>query len=245
MQRLDLTLANPAENVALDEALLAAAEQSATEVGLLRLWEADSPFVVLGRASPADREVNREACQNRGIPVLRRASGGATVVGGPGCLMYAVILPYEGNPQLRQLDLCHQFVMTRLREAANAAMNSQEGAPQIGLQGICDLTLGGRKFSGNSLRCRRTHFLYHGTVLYDFDLTIISELLGTPTRMPDYRESRDHAEFVTNFPSTAAKLREAIAQAWQATQPANDWPREEVRRLVHEKYTQADWTWSR
>lgn len=244
MQRLDLTLATPAENVALDEALLTAAEQSATEVGLLRLWEADSPFVVLGRASQADREVNREACRKQGIPVLRRASGGATVVAGPGCLMYAVILPYEGNPQLRQLDICHQFVMTKLRDAARAAA-SQEAAPQIGLQGICDLTLGGRKFSGNSLRCRRTHFLYHGTVLYDFDLTLISELLGTPTRMPDYRENRDHADFVTNFPATAAKLREAIAEAWQATEPVSDWSQEEVQRLVREKYTQDDWTWSR
>jgi len=244
MQRLDLSLATPAENVALDEALLAAAEQSATEVGLLRLWEADSPFVVLGRASQGAREVNREACRSRGVPVLRRASGGATVVAGPGCLMYAVILPYAGNPQLRQLDICHQFVMTKLRSAATAAISPLE-SPQIDLQGICDLTLAGRKFSGNSLRCRRTHFLYHGTVLYDMDLALISELLGQPTRMPDYRENRDHADFVTNFPSTAAKLRETIAQAWQATEPVTDWPQEEVQRLVREKYTQADWTWSR
>ncbi|MEX1039891.1 MAG: lipoate--protein ligase family protein [Pirellulaceae bacterium] len=244
MQRLDLTLATPAENVALDEALLTAAEESATEVGLLRLWEADSPFVVLGRASQAGREVNREACRNRGVPVLRRASGGATVVAGPGCLMYAVILPYEGNPQLRQLDLCHQFVMTKLRSAATAAISPLE-SPQIDLQGICDLTLAGRKFSGNSLRCRRTHFLYHGTVLYDYDLTLIGDLLGTPTRMPDYRENRDHADFVTNFPSTAAKLRDAIIHAWDATEPVTDWPQAEVQRLVQEKYTQDAWTWSR
>ena len=30
--------------------------------------------------------------------------------------------------------------------------------------------MGELKFSGNSLRVRRTHLLYHGTLLYDFSL---------------------------------------------------------------------------
>ncbi len=35
-----------------------------------------------------------------GIPVLRRASGGAAIVIGPGCLMYALVLSYELRPSL-------------------------------------------------------------------------------------------------------------------------------------------------
>ena len=101
MQYLDLTLPTPAENVALDEALLEEAEASASPVETLRLWEPRQPLVVVGRSSRADGEVRIEVCRELGIPVLRRISGGAAVVSGPGCLMYALVLSYHLRPELR------------------------------------------------------------------------------------------------------------------------------------------------
>ena len=51
MRYLDLTLPTPAENLALDEALLEAAEQSGDPGETLRVWEPDEPMVVVGRSS--------------------------------------------------------------------------------------------------------------------------------------------------------------------------------------------------
>ena len=55
MRLLDLTLPTAAENVALDEALLdaaeAASEQGSEEPEVLRLWEPTQFFVVVGRSS--------------------------------------------------------------------------------------------------------------------------------------------------------------------------------------------------
>jgi lipoate-protein ligase A len=83
MQRLELTLDTPAENIALDEALLDEAEARGPEAEYLRVWESRAPLVVLGRSSKAE-EVNLAACRERGMPVLRRSSGGAAIVAGPG-----------------------------------------------------------------------------------------------------------------------------------------------------------------
>jgi len=236
MQLLDLTLSSPEENLALDEALLNSAESGSQPVEVLRLWEPVEPLVVIGRASKLHEEVNVEACHKQGVRYLRRASGGAAVVTGRGCLMYAVVLSYELHPQLTALDICHQHVMGRLQKALASDV------PEIDFQGTCDLTLHGRKFSGNSLRCKRSHLIYHGTLLYDFDLPLIPELLRTPPRMPDYREQRPHESFVTNVPMGGETLRNRLIEAWEITGPMVDWPRQMTAQLVAEKYTNSEWT---
>jgi lipoate-protein ligase A len=92
MKLLDLTLLAPAENLALDEALLEAAETGELNDDVLRLWEFPAPAIVVGRSSRVAEEIHQEAARAAGIPVLRRASGGAAIVAGPGCLMYSVVL---------------------------------------------------------------------------------------------------------------------------------------------------------
>ncbi|MBI1248848.1 lipoate--protein ligase family protein [bacterium] len=236
MQLLDLTLATPEENLALDEALLIQAEEQESPCEVLRIWEPDQPLVVIGRASKIDEEVDTEVCRERNVPVLRRASGGAAVVTGPGCLMYAVVLSYELRPQLAALDVCHQFVMGRIQRTL------AKEVPEIGFQGTCDLTLEGRKFSGNSLRCKRRSLIYHGTLLYDFDLKLIHQLLRTPPRMPDYRQERSHESFVTNVPIARETIRERLVEAWPTNGEMTDWPKDLTDRLVAEKYIKNEWT---
>ena len=111
MRDPDLTLSTPEENLALDEALLDQAEQSPEPLETLRFWEPAALMAVLGRSSHAEVEVDQEACRSDGVPVLRRASGGATILTGPGCLMYALVLSYELRPTLRAVDVAHHVVL--------------------------------------------------------------------------------------------------------------------------------------
>src|SRR5262245_57428061 len=103
MLLLDLTLPSAAENVALDEALLDAAESGEAQNEVLRLWESPEPLVVVGRSSRVGAEVDLDTCRAGNVPVLRRPSGGAAIVAGPGCLMYSVVLRYAGREHLRLL----------------------------------------------------------------------------------------------------------------------------------------------
>lgn len=235
MHLLDLTLDTPAENLALDEALLEEAEESGEPRELLRIWESSQTAVVLGRSSRIGDEACREECLRRGVPILRRASGGAAVVIGPGCLMYGVVLSYQLRPELAMLDEAHRFVLGRVADGVRQAV------PDVELQGTSDLAWRERKFSGNSLRCKRTHLLYHGTILYDFPLERIEELLGVAPRQPNYRRGRSHGEFVTNLPTSAAELRAGIIAAWESPPARLEWPREMVQHFVAERYSQASW----
>ncbi|MGA2031792.1 MAG: lipoate--protein ligase family protein [Thermoguttaceae bacterium] len=235
MHYLDLTLPTPAENLALDEALLEEAERAAEPQETLRLWESDRPLVIVGRSSRIAAEVHGSACRSLGIPVLRRISGGAAVVAGRGCLMYALVLSHRQRPQLQSLDQTHRLVLGRL--AAALALH----ASGLEVQGISDLAMQGRKVSGNSVRVRRHHTLYHGTLLYDFALELIDRCLRMPPRQPAYRGARPHEAFVANLPVERTDLRSVLLSAWQAVEPRRGWPQADTARLAAEKYSRPEW----
>ena len=98
-----------------------------------------------------------------------------------------------------------------------------------------------RKFSGNSLRCKREHLLYHGTILYNFPLELISRCLDLPPRQPAYRQQREHAAFVANFPATRDQLIACIQDAWGVGESLSTWPEQKVAELVANRYAQASW----
>lgn len=218
MRLLDLTLPTSEENLALDVALLEEAERGALTDEVLRLWEPQSFTVVLGRSSQIALEVDQEACERRGIPILRRSSGGAAIVTGPGCLMYAVVLDLEQRPRLRAINEIHAFVLGKLADALNRL------TPGVSRQGTSDLALENRKFSGNSLRVKRNHALYHGTLLYNFPLPLVGECLLTPPRQPEYRQGRRHEEFIQNLPMAPDQLRHALIMAFAASSSPGHWP---------------------
>ena len=235
MRYLDLTLPTAAENLALDEALLDEAEANETPDETLRLWEPRQPMVVVGRSSQFHVEVRLDACRELGIPVLRRSSGGASIVTGPGCLMYALVVSYRLRPRLRVLSEAHHWVLDILGGALRAHV------PGVECQGTSDLAIGGRKFSGNSARCRRDHLLYHGTLLYDFPLEMVERCLAMPPRMPDYRERRPHESFLTNLPLARETIRDSLVEAFGAKESCCTWPEHRTAQIVAEKYSLAEW----
>ncbi len=248
MQLLDLTLPLPTENLALDEALLDACAAGEISGGVLRVWEPEDYFVVLGRSSDPSAEVNLAACRAMRIPVLRRASGGGTILAGPGCLMYAVVLGYDSHPELKSIPRAHHVVLNRMATALAPLVPGitlagtsdlafsllPSPSPSLTGRGIMESTL--QKFSGNALRAKRTHFLYHGTLLYDFNLERVGQLLAKSKREPLYRNARAHREFIANLPATRQQLVAALTTGWQANEQLLNWPQEQMQRIVQEKY---------
>ena len=234
MRLLDLTLPTPAENLALDEALLEAAEAGQSGEAL-RFWESAVPFVVLGYANHANAEADLPACKAAGIPVLRRASGGGTVLQGPGCLNYSLVLNCD-RPGLHSIPAANRAVMETNRAALQSLLPGK-----VAVQGHTDLTFDGRKFSGNAQRRKRQHLLFHGTFLLHFDLALIDTALRMPTHQPTYRQSRAHRDFVCNVGLSGDVVRAAIASAWRASDGAGEPPVDAVARLVAEKYSLSEW----
>lgn len=243
MRYLELTLSTPAENLALDEALLDEAEAAPSPLETLRVWESPETIVVVGRSSQIQQEVNLARCQERNVPVLRRPSGGAAVVLGPGCLVYALVLSRKLRPEARRVDTAHRYVLGKIAGAL------RECVPGVASAGTSDLVLtqGNSvaalqiKCSGNSVRVKRHHLLYHGTLLYEFPLDQISQYLPMPPRTPDYRAGRSHGRFLANLPLARRTICSLLRRAWSADEPLADWPQARTARLSSEKYCRAAW----
>ena len=237
MTLLDLTLPSPAENLALDEALLDAAE-SGSSGEVLRFWESPTPFVVVGYANKITGEVNVAACAAKGIPILRRCSGGGTVVQGPGCLNYAVILRITETSPTRSISAANQFIMEHNRRAISS-INHQPSTINLSVCGHTDLALGNLKFSGNAQRRRKNFLLFHGTLLLNFHLPLISELLNMPSLQPDYRNGREHEQFITNLNLPAETVKRVLTAEWSVTSDSAMQPK--LPAALVDKYNSAAW----
>lgn len=207
----DFSLKTPQENILYDDALLALAEEG-RRGEVLRFWEASQPFIVLGRVSKMEEDVNLPAALEDGVPVVRRSSGGGTVVQGKGCLNYSLILSKEEHPQIVDLKRAYEFILGRVIEAlgrlgVNAAFHPISDIALVGDQ---------KKISGNAQRRLRKFILHHGTILYDFDLAIIERYLKFPQSVPEYRGRRAHLDFVTNIFVPAERIKEEIGKAFEA-----------------------------
>lgn len=236
---LDLALDSPAQNLALDEALLDWADLHPGQQ-VLRTWQSNQTFVVLGYGNEVAREVNRAACQQHGIPIMRRCSGGGTVLLGPGCFNFSLVLESSAHPDLQSVAGTNRFILHR----HCTALASLLGRP-ISIQGHTDLVVDGRKFCGNAQRRGRRCLLFHGTFLLQTDLEKMSQLLPLPSRRPDYRDNRTHVDFLTGLNLPAARIRAALCQVWQAHQPMEDWPKEATGALASTKYSQDEWNFKR
>ena len=168
----------------------------------LCVWEAPAAAVVLGRSADAAVDVDEESCNRAGIPIVRRESGGGTVLLGPGCLNYTLILSLDLRPALRDVNESYAAILGAVARAAVVHGSGRDGA---------DLTVGNRKFGGCAQRRRRCTILHHGTILSEFRIEDTTRFLREPRRQPAYRCGRRHQDFLTNVPidpAFGARMRE-------------------------------------
>lgn len=234
--KLSLTLLPSSEHeLACDEALLDACEGgSGAEV--LRFWQPREMCVVVGYANHVADEVNLSYCRARSIPVLRRCTGGGTVLQAPGCLNYSLVFQVPDDGPLRTITSTNRFIMERHR----AALGSLTGL-SVRVEGFTDLAVNGRKFSGNSQRRKMRSILFHGCFLLQADLDLIEKSLRMPSRQPGYRQHRSHNDFLMNLKIPAQSLIASLSSAWNATEVLEDPPVDQIDQLVKEKYRRPEW----
>ncbi len=226
------------EQLALDEALLDEAHEGHLASPVARTWMATEPTVVVGSSSRIADEVDRAVCGRVGIRIVRRPSGGLTVLLGPGCVMWTVVVPLAGpTPAIERI---HAALLDPLAAALREA-----GRPVV-RRGSSDLAVvtadGERKVSGNALRVRRGGILYHGTLLDSFDLALVGQVLRHPPREPDYRAGRHHGAFLANLDLGRGALDVAVRKAFRAEAVTMSWPAARAEALVRERYECTEWT---
>ncbi|MFH1878319.1 MAG: lipoate--protein ligase family protein [Candidatus Omnitrophota bacterium] len=231
---------SPEENVALDELLLIKAENGFME-GSLRFWESSEYFVVAGRASVIEEDCFSLICRGDGVKIIRRVSGGGTVLQGPGCLNFSLILPYPDGLKYTDIKGSYEWILKRLSGALSVPGRSIEVLP------VSDLVIGGRKISGNAQARKRGFFLHHGTFLTGFDLSKISRYLKHPPKEPAYRQKREHADFLADIPVEKKEIKETVKKLFLGD-TVREWAPERedldgLAYLVEKKYSRAEWNY--
>ena len=245
MQLLDLSFDSPPENLACDEALLEECENGDSDE-VLRFWESPRYFVVVGYTGKIAEEANVQTCRELDIPILRRCSGGGTVLQGAGCLNYSLIARIPEGQSLTGIAQTNCAVMQAQARALSRALSTQRRSTPVAIRGYTDLVLadsvrGELKFSGNAQRRKRNFFLFHGTFLLNFDLSLVPRVLREPKLQPEYRAQRAHSEFIVNLNLPAQTVKTALIEEWDATGVLPSPPRARIAELVAEKYARAQW----
>lgn len=150
---------DPAFNLALEEWFMTHNEGDFT-----LLWR-NSPTVVIGRNQNARAEIDFGRLKEQGISLVRRSSGGGAVYHDLGNINFSFITDKrEDMPDAARL--CAP-VIDFLRSLSLSAECS----------GRNDMTTGGAKFSGSARCCLDGRFLFHGTLLFDADLSVMAGVL--------------------------------------------------------------------
>jgi lipoate-protein ligase A len=199
------------------------------------MWQPREYFVAAGYSNRILVEVDQAACAADCVPVFRRCSGGGTVLQGPGCLNYALILRHDENERFADLIRCYNFVLERHREMFTALTGAT-----VSIGGTSDLVIEGRKFSGNAQYRKRNYSLVHGTFLLDIDFSRIERYLPMPSKEPAYRQRRTHREFLCNLHLDPDLVKRCVRETWSATEELKA-PPPGVQRLVGQRYSRPQW----
>lgn len=176
-------------NLAWDELL--ARQAGETGQAAFRLWANPSLAVVIGYSERPEKAAYLDRCRLDGLPVLKRFSGGGSVLIGPGVLNYCLTLPAgPSSPGLRDAFRLAARVLGRALASLGVAAEWEPPS---------DLAVGGRKLSGNSQARRWGAVLIHGTLLADLDSVLLERYLPLPNRQPAYRQGRGHRQFVVSL----------------------------------------------
>ncbi|MCE2805218.1 MAG: lipoate--protein ligase family protein [Gemmataceae bacterium] len=235
MEYLNHSLPTLKDNLALDEALLLEREENPARGNILRVWKMDTLAVAMGSGGKINEELHYSICRREQVEVQRRSSGGGTVVVGPGCLLYTLVLDSEIDPGIGTIAGSYERILDPLAEALSRPERV------VSRKGISDLALGEMKVSGSAQQRKRRFVLHHGTLLLNMDLSHLPRLLPQPPRQPDYRLDRDHSSFTTNLELSESETIEALTRAFKASREGKLPPAELVDRSLQERFNDPTW----
>jgi lipoate-protein ligase A len=168
--------------------------------------EGCSPTIVLGISGKEEELVDQEKTTQDSIPIVRRFSGGGTVIVDEDTLFVTFICQKE----LHDFPAYPEPIMRWTASIYQDVFNH----PDFSLREN-DYVLADKKCGGNAQYIKKHRWLHHTSFLWNFTKERMDYLLH-PKKTPNYREGRTHHDFLCTlqevFPTKAAFLQ-ALTQA--------------------------------
>lgn len=227
---------DPAFNLATEEFLL---DNKTDDCFYLYI---NRPSIIVGKHQNSLAEINVEYVKENNIDVVRRLSGGGAVFHDPGNLNFSFIM----NKEINNTEGFKKYTRPILDVLKSLGVDAK-------FEGRNDLTIDGKKFSGNAKCIYNGKILQHGTLLFSSRLPDLSKALKVnPLKFKD-KAVKSVRSRVTNIsehlkqPISLDAFENQIFEHIQNLYPSSktykltDDDILAIKKLVDEKYGTWDW----
>ncbi|SIS47562.1 lipoate--protein ligase [Salimicrobium flavidum] len=235
---------DPTINLAIEEYALKNLDISETYL----LFYINEPSIIIGKNQNAIEEINTDFVEENGIHVVRRLSGGGAVYHDQGNLNFSFITKDDGNS-------FHDFA--KFTEPVVNALQ-QFGAPAE-LSGRNDLTIEGRKISGNAQFTTKGRMFSHGTLMFNSEVENVVRSLNVKSekiRSKGIKSIRSRVASISEYLPENTTMEdfktmilryifdvENVEDVPQYKLTEEDW--KEIHKLSEERYRNWDWNYGK
>ncbi len=223
---------DPYFNLASEEYLL-----KQTSKYYIYLW-INSPSVIIGNNQNTLLEVNLKNAESKNIKVVRRITGGGAVYHDYNNVCYSIIAPFDEkeNNYIKFTKPVIEFLNSLGVKAEFSGRN--------------DITIGGKKISGNAQVIYKNRILHHGTLLFDTDLNVLSDVLIENKLKTETKGIKSVRARVTNIkeylttPLTCNEFFVALSNHFKKDLPVYSFTKSDILKIneiINTKYSTYDW----
>lgn len=226
----------PYFNMAVEEYLLKEFDDD-----IFLLWR-NNNAVIVGKHQNTLAEINVDYVKEKGVKVVRRLSGGGAVFHDLGNLNFTFIMKGESE---KLVDF-HKYTLPIIEVLQKLDIEAK-------FEGRNDITIEGKKFSGNAEHVYRNKVLHHGTILFSSEMADLSGALkSNPLKFKDkavksvkarVTNVSDHLKKELSLDEFTNMIMEHITSKYEAAKPyeLTDEDKEKIQKLANDKYSTWEW----
>ncbi len=238
--------------MAVDEAVMIAVAEGKSMPSLyIHPWPERA--VAIGFFQSVEEEVNVEYCVQHSIRIFRRMTGGGAVYKYPeGELNYSIIIPENFMPELRDIVTSYGVLCQPIIDALKKLGMDASFRP------VNDVVVAGRKISGNAQTRKKGVVFQHGTILLDFDVdTMLNVLKISREKLKDkvvddlkrvVTTVKEQLGYVPSFDEFSSLMRESFEDVLGVRfvdGKLTPYELELAEKLYNEKYSTRGWNFWR
>lgn len=155
------------------------------------IWIPDKTYIVLGASNQPEESLFAENVKLDNITVMKRPSGGQTVLLTPNNLIISIL--FDGK------EISHPKEIFHSTNSLIIAAMEEAGIKGLSLTGISDIAISGKKILGSAIYRNKDLLLYHAVLNLSEPASTFEKYLKHPVKEPDYRNGRKHIDFVSSL----------------------------------------------
>lgn len=238
---LDLTTTSPYFNLAAEQYVFDCLPRDRM---YFMLWQNDNA-IIIGKHQNTLNEINEAFVREKEIKVVRRLSGGGAVYHDLGNLNFTFIADAQNMDELDFRFFCRPVVRALASIGVNAEINGRN-----------DMTINGKKFSGNSQYIKDGRVMHHGTIMFSSDLSIVGQALHVDESKIQAKGIKSVRSRITNVCEYAPEgitlldFRKILLDSILSENPGEEYKltKEDVgaiKTLEKERYMTWEWNYGR